>query len=116
MQLTFATLLILIMLAPAVRAQSLDPLTAGAKNEGKLVIYASAAAQQLQMFGMQNAQAVASMQTPAPGGPGGGAPPPPGGGAPPGGPPGGPPGMPPGAGLPPRPPGPMPALPGLPGL
>ena len=50
MQLTFATLLILIMLAPAVRAQSLDPLIAGAKNEGKLVIYASAAAQQLQMY------------------------------------------------------------------
>ena len=50
MQLIFPTLLILIMLAPAVRAQNLDQLITGAKNEGKLVIYASAAAPQLQMY------------------------------------------------------------------
>ena len=34
----------------AVNAQTQDQLIAGAKNEGKLVIYASAAAQQLQMY------------------------------------------------------------------
>jgi hypothetical protein len=74
------------------------------------------AAQQLQMYSMQNAQSVQGITTPPPppqGSPGG-APP---GGAPPGGPPpGGPPGMPPGAGLPPNAPGPMPHLPGLPGV
>jgi hypothetical protein len=72
------------------------------------------AAQQLQMFGMQNAQAVAAMQTPPPpqGGPPGAPPSPP--GAPQ---PGAQPGIPPGMGGPmPRPPGPMPALPGVPGL
>jgi hypothetical protein len=79
------------------------------------------AAQQLQMYGMQNAKAVAAMtNAPPPGAPpapGGGAP---GGPPPPGGPPGmgaPPPGIPPGmGGAMPRPPGPMPALPGLPGL
>lgn len=77
------------------------------------------AAQQLQMWTMQNAQGVQGMQAPPPTAPGG-APPP-------GGPPGGPPpqagptvppggGMPPAmGGFPPRPAGPMPALPGLPG-
>jgi hypothetical protein len=69
------------------------------------------AAQQLQMWSMQNAQAVQGMQAQAPTPAGG-----PAAGPPQGGPPGGPPGMPPGAGLPPRPPGPMPALPGLPGV
>ena len=38
------------MLAPAVHAQNLDQLITGAKNEGKLVIYGSAAAPQLQMY------------------------------------------------------------------
>jgi len=44
-------LLFAILLSPAsLHAQSLDQLIAGAKSEGKLVIYASAAAQQLQMY------------------------------------------------------------------
>jgi len=51
MKFKFLTSLIVIALAPAtVHAQSIDQLIAGAKNEGKLVIYASAAAQQLQMY------------------------------------------------------------------
>ena len=51
MKFTFLPFLILMALAPAtLRAQSIDQLIAGAKNEGKLVIYASAAAQQLQMY------------------------------------------------------------------
>ena len=50
MKLGVLTLLILTMLAPVVHAQTLDQLIAGAKYEGKLVIYASAAAQQLQMY------------------------------------------------------------------
>lgn len=37
-------------LAASAQAQSQDQLIAGAKNEGKLVIYASAATQQLQMY------------------------------------------------------------------
>ena len=47
---TLATCLMLLILVPPLHAQTLDPLIAGAKNEGKLVIYASAAAQQLQMY------------------------------------------------------------------
>ena len=51
MKIRFLTSFIFIALAPAtVHAQSIDQLIAGAKSEGKLVIYASAAAQQLQMY------------------------------------------------------------------
>src|SRR5215207_4591871 len=51
MKLRLATIFFFLTLAPSlVQAQSLDQLIAGAKNEGKLVIYASAAAQQLQMY------------------------------------------------------------------
>ena len=45
-----AILIVASFVSPAIRAQTLDQLIAGAKNEGKLVIYASAAAQQLQMY------------------------------------------------------------------
>ncbi len=40
----------LMLVTSPSQAQTLDQLIAGAKNEGKLVIYASAAAQQLQMY------------------------------------------------------------------
>ncbi|HYA28648.1 MAG TPA: hypothetical protein VEI95_07485, partial [Acidobacteriota bacterium] len=39
-----------LALATSLPAQTLDQLIAGAKNEGKLVLYASAAVQQLQMY------------------------------------------------------------------
>ena len=71
------------------------------------------AAQQLQMFGMQNAQQVKAMVNTDPPGPQGGPPPP--GGAPAGAPgPQPPPGV--TGGFPSKPPSAMPALPGLPGL
>ena len=50
MKLWLAIFFLCLMLAPSTHAQTLDQLIAGAKNEGKLVIYASAAAQQLQMY------------------------------------------------------------------
>src|SRR5678815_1308073 len=50
MKLWLATFFFCFFLAPSLQAQTLDQLIAGAKNEGKLVIYASAAAQQLQMY------------------------------------------------------------------
>lgn len=51
MKFTFLTSLIVIALAPpAAHAQAVGQLIAGAKNEGKLVIYASAAARQLPMY------------------------------------------------------------------
>src|ERR1051325_1611119 len=43
--------LLLVLIAPVVAAaQTQDQLIAGAKNEGRLVLYASAATQQLQMY------------------------------------------------------------------
>jgi hypothetical protein len=96
------------------RASAQKEFAEAVKTLVELGIDPMMAAQQLQMFGMQNAQAVANMQAPkpqgAPGAPGG----PPPGAMQPGGPP--PPGGAPTGGFPPRPPGPMPALPGAPGL
>src|ERR1044072_8094979 len=43
-------ILLVHALAAAAGAQTLDQLIAGAKNEGRLVLYASAAVQQLQMY------------------------------------------------------------------
>ena len=45
MKFWLASLLASLTLASSAQAQTLDQLIAGAKNEGKLVIYASAAAQ-----------------------------------------------------------------------
>ena len=50
MKIWLATILWCLALAPSIQAQTLDQLIAGAKAEAKLVIYASAAAQQLQMY------------------------------------------------------------------
>jgi len=50
MKLGFAFVLIAIAWAAPARAQTLDALISGAKAEGRLVLYASAATQQLQMY------------------------------------------------------------------
>ena len=53
MKLPIAAILAALAVSPyatPLHAQTLDQLIAGAKSEGKLVIYASAAAQQLQMY------------------------------------------------------------------
>jgi len=50
MKLGFAFVLIAIACAAPARAQTLDALISGAKAEGRLVLYASAATQQLQMY------------------------------------------------------------------
>jgi len=100
------------------RAGAAKDFAAAVKSLVELGIDPMMATQQLQMFTMQNAQSIQSMQNAPPpqSGPPGGGPPP---GAPPGAPsPGGAqPGIPPGMGGPlPKPPSAMPALPGLPGI
>lgn len=50
MKTAFLTILTYLMVAATAQAQTLEQLIAGAKNEGKLVIYASAAATQLNLY------------------------------------------------------------------
>src|SRR5258708_39998575 len=50
MKSSLIAILFLPLFAVAANAQTQDQLIAGAKSEGKLVIYASAAVQQLQMY------------------------------------------------------------------
>ena len=50
MKLLVSTLLILSLAVSGAMAQTQEQLIAGAKKEGKLVVYASATAPQLQMY------------------------------------------------------------------
>jgi hypothetical protein len=50
MKSSLISILFLTCLAIAAHAQTQEQLIAGAKTEGKLVLYASAATQQLQMY------------------------------------------------------------------